>query len=113
MRKKPIILISLGSKRRETKWNSSTSIITIWFQTKTRIGGTKTPDFDKIKALTPDLIIGNKEENTKEQIEQLFAIADSGNVMPPKSTWFEPNLKYFPLTDLKLKIIKFLMNFKL
>ena len=34
----------------------------IWFQTKTRIGGTKTPDFDKIKALTPDLIIGNKEE---------------------------------------------------
>ncbi len=33
----------------------------IWFQTKTRIGGTKTPDFDRIKALTPDLIIGNKE----------------------------------------------------
>ncbi|GGK42912.1 MULTISPECIES: aldehyde dehydrogenase [Flavobacteriaceae] len=30
-----------------------------------------------------------------------------------KSTWFEPNLKYFPLTDLKLKIIKFLMHFKL
>jgi len=30
-----------------------------------------------------------------------------------KSTLFEPNLKYFPLTDLKLKIIKFLMHFKL
>jgi aldehyde dehydrogenase (NAD+) len=30
-----------------------------------------------------------------------------------KSTWFEPKLKYFPLTDLKLKIIKFLMHFKL
>ena len=40
----------------------------IWFQTKTRIGGTKTPDFDKIKALTPDLIIGNKEENQEEDI---------------------------------------------
>ena len=25
-------------------------------------------------------------------IEQLFAIADSGQVMPPKSTWFEPKL---------------------
>ncbi len=26
-------------------------------------------------------------------IEQLFAIADSGQVMPPKSTWFEPKLR--------------------
>lgn len=26
-------------------------------------------------------------------IGQLFAIADSGNVMPPKSTWFEPKLR--------------------
>ena len=26
-------------------------------------------------------------------IEQLFTIADSGNVMPPKSTWFEPKLR--------------------
>jgi uncharacterized protein (DUF1015 family) len=26
-------------------------------------------------------------------IEQLFSIADSGNVMPPKSTWFEPKLR--------------------
>jgi len=26
-------------------------------------------------------------------IEQLFAIADSGAVMPPKSTWFEPKLR--------------------
>lgn len=26
-------------------------------------------------------------------IEQLFAIADSGEVMPPKSTWFEPKLR--------------------
>ncbi len=30
-----------------------------------------------------------------------------------KSTWLEPSIKYFPLTDLKLKIIKFLMHFKL
>ena len=26
-------------------------------------------------------------------IEQLFTVADSGNVMPPKSTWFEPKLR--------------------
>ncbi len=26
-------------------------------------------------------------------IQQLFKIADSGNVMPPKSTWFEPKLR--------------------
>jgi uncharacterized protein (DUF1015 family) len=26
-------------------------------------------------------------------IQQLFDVADSGNVMPPKSTWFEPKLR--------------------
>lgn len=38
---------------------------------KTRIGGTKQFHFDKIAALQPDLIIGNKEENDKGHIEQL------------------------------------------
>ena len=33
-------------------------------------------------------------------IEQLFAIADSGKVMPPKSTWFEPKLRDGLLTHL-------------
>ncbi len=33
-------------------------------------------------------------------IPQLFAIADSGNVMPPKSTWFEPKLRDGLLTHL-------------
>ncbi|HJS54735.1 MAG TPA: DUF1015 family protein [Chitinophagaceae bacterium] len=33
-------------------------------------------------------------------IEQLFAIADSGKVMPPKSTWFEPKLRDGLLTNL-------------
>ncbi len=41
------------------------------FRVKTRIGGTKKIHFDRIQALQPDLIIGNKEENDKEQIEQL------------------------------------------
>ena len=26
-------------------------------------------------------------------IQQFFDIADSGNIMPPKSTWFEPKLR--------------------
>ncbi len=42
-----------------------------WFQEKPRIGGTKTLNFEKIAALKPDLIIGNKEENQQEQIETL------------------------------------------
>ncbi|HTE07885.1 MAG TPA: hypothetical protein VK628_03940, partial [Flavitalea sp.] len=33
-------------------------------------------------------------------IDQLFAIADSGQVMPPKSTWFEPKLRDGLLTNL-------------
>jgi ABC-type Fe3+-hydroxamate transport system substrate-binding protein len=42
-----------------------------WFTTKEKIGGTKTINIEKIKKLQPDLIIGNKEENVKEQIEEL------------------------------------------
>ncbi len=42
-----------------------------WFQTKARVGGTKTINFEKIAALRPDLIIGNKEENDRAQIETL------------------------------------------
>jgi uncharacterized protein (DUF1015 family) len=26
-------------------------------------------------------------------MDQLIRVADSGNVMPPKSTWFEPKLR--------------------
>jgi ABC-type Fe3+-hydroxamate transport system substrate-binding protein len=42
-------------------------------QTATVIGGTKLFDFDKVAALQPDLIIGNKEENYQTGIEQLAA----------------------------------------
>ena len=35
------------------------------------VGGTKTLRIDRIHALQPDLIIANKEENTREQIEEL------------------------------------------
>lgn len=36
------------------------------------IGGTKNINIDKIKALKPDLILANKEENVKEQVEALM-----------------------------------------
>jgi iron complex transport system substrate-binding protein len=42
--------------------------------TKTIVGGTKNIKFDKIKALQPDIIICNKEENTKEIVEELSQI---------------------------------------
>jgi ABC-type Fe3+-hydroxamate transport system substrate-binding protein len=42
-----------------------------WFRNKKRVGGTKTVHIDIVKELQPDLIIANKEENTKEQIEEL------------------------------------------
>ncbi|PCJ67132.1 MAG: cobalamin-binding protein [Bacteroidetes bacterium] len=58
----------------------------------TKIGGTKKLQLDKIKRLNPDLIIGNKEENQKEQIEELrktcnvwlsdiHTISDSNNMI--------------------------------
>ncbi len=45
-----------------------------WFRTKTRVGGTKQLNPDIIKQLHPDLIIANKEENVKEQIEELSGV---------------------------------------
>ncbi len=45
-----------------------------WFRNKQRIGGTKTVHIDKVKELNPDLIIANKEENTRSQIEELAAM---------------------------------------
>ena len=42
-----------------------------WFRSKTRVGGTKQLKMEIIQQLQPDLIIANKEENVKEQIEEL------------------------------------------
>ncbi len=44
-----------------------------WFKNKICIGGTKSVNMDKIRSLRPDLIIANKEENVKEQVEELAA----------------------------------------
>ncbi len=43
-----------------------------WFRNKKRVGGTKKVHLDVVESLRPDLIIANKEENTKEEIEALM-----------------------------------------
>ena len=56
-----------------------------WYGAKKKIGGTKNLKLDVIEELKPDLIIANKEENTKEDIEYLASkfpvwISDVGNL---------------------------------
>jgi ABC-type Fe3+-hydroxamate transport system substrate-binding protein len=46
-----------------------------WKNQKSIVGGTKKFDFDSIRSLRPDLIIGNKEENYIEGIGKLKTIA--------------------------------------
>jgi ABC-type Fe3+-hydroxamate transport system substrate-binding protein len=43
----------------------------VWYRNKARIGGTKKIDHKAIEQIKPDLIIANKEENTREDIERL------------------------------------------
>lgn len=42
-----------------------------WQLAKTKVGGTKSINMEKIVELQPDIIIGNKEENDKQSIELL------------------------------------------
>lgn len=56
-----------------------------WFRNKKRIGGTKTVNIEKVRQLKPDLVIANKEENVKEQVDILAAefpvlLTDVGNL---------------------------------
>ena len=43
------------------------------FRTTAKVGGTKKLNLKKIRELKPDLIIGNKEENERDQIEELIS----------------------------------------
>lgn len=42
-----------------------------WFREKKRVGGTKTLHLDAIRLLKPDLVLANREENERSQIEAL------------------------------------------
>jgi ABC-type Fe3+-hydroxamate transport system substrate-binding protein len=43
-----------------------------WLQSKKRIGGTKTLNLEAIASLHPDLILANKEENSRQDLEWLM-----------------------------------------
>lgn len=58
--------------------------------TKKVIGGTKKVHYEKIRLLQPDLIIANKEENTKEIVEELSKICP---VWVTNIITFEDNLQ--------------------
>ncbi len=42
-----------------------------WFRSKEKVGGTKTILINNLRKLKPDLVIANKEENEREQIEEI------------------------------------------
>jgi ABC-type Fe3+-hydroxamate transport system substrate-binding protein len=48
----------------------------VFFKQATKIGGTKKLKIEKILALEPDLVLGNKEENEQAQIEELAKHTD-------------------------------------
>ncbi len=47
-----------------------------WFKTKQRVGGTKSVDIKKVHDLQPTLVIANKEENVKEQVEEISSFTN-------------------------------------
>lgn len=44
---------------------------TDWFQRKNRVGGTKNVNIERVRLLQPDLVIAGKEENIKDQVDQI------------------------------------------
>lgn len=46
-----------------------------WKRRKTIVGGTKNVDVERVRALAPDLVLANHEENTREDVEALGAFA--------------------------------------
>jgi ABC-type Fe3+-hydroxamate transport system substrate-binding protein len=42
-----------------------------WFRSKSRVGGTKKVEVGRLRGLAPDLVIANKEENTREDVEAI------------------------------------------
>src|SRR5207237_10769264 len=54
-------------------------------RTKTRIGGEKDPDLDAIKALAPDLVIADVEENVAAHVQTLRGWGIPGWVTSPRT----------------------------
>ncbi len=85
-----------------------------WFRNKERIGGTKTLKVNKILDLKPDLVIANKEENVKEQIEQL---QESAEVFLTEIKTVEDNINLIQelskLTDKRMTGLRLVSEFRL
>ena len=75
---------------------------------KTIVGGTKTIHLDKIRALQPDIIICNKEENTKEivalcatvapvWVSDIYTLKDAIEMISLLGTLFEKEEKAFDI----------------
>jgi ABC-type Fe3+-hydroxamate transport system substrate-binding protein len=52
-----------------------------------KVGGTKNPDLNRIRAALPDLVIANREENPKEAVETLLAEGFKVWVTFPRTVW--------------------------
>lgn len=54
---------------------------------KPKVGGEKDPDLEAIRALAPDLVIANVEENRREDVERLRAWGLPVYVTYPRTVW--------------------------
>ena len=46
-----------------------------WKESKTVVGGTKNVNVERVRGLAPALVIANKEENDREQVDAIAAFA--------------------------------------
>lgn len=88
-------------------------------KTKTIVGGTKNIKIDRIKTLQPDIILCNKEENTKEIVEacqqiafthvsDIFTLTDSLELIYLYGSFFEKQVEAKKMINkLESKIIDF------
>ena len=88
-------------------------------KTKTIVGGTKNIKIDRIKNLQPDIILCNKEENTKEIVEacqqiafthvsDIFTLTDSLELISLYGSFFEKQVEAKKMINkLESKIIDF------
>lgn len=84
--KKPIRIVSLVPSQTELLYDLGLEAFVAgitkfcihpaaWLSDKKIVGGTKNVHVEKIKALNPDLILANKEENVQQQVEVLAEFA--------------------------------------
>ncbi len=80
-----------------------------WHEEKTRVGGTKILKHGVIAELKPDLIIANKEENTREDIEKLSQICpvwvSNVNSLTDALTMIKEIGKLTQATNLSLELV--------